>query len=63
MFDYLDSIVLDNIENGADVAAQMQQDVQRYRLNREKSPRPDIDAMLAELREREKANGSDTPKQ
>ncbi|MBR2535012.1 MAG: hypothetical protein IKE66_02955 [Hyphomicrobium sp.] len=48
---------------GADVAAQMQQDVQRYRLNREKSPRPDIDAMLAELREREKANGSDTPKQ
>lgn len=48
---------------GADVAAQLQQDVQRFRLNREKSPRPDIDAMLAELREREKANGSDTPKQ
>ena len=48
---------------GADVAALMQQDMQSFRLKREKSPRPDIDAMLAELREREKANGSDTPKQ
>lgn len=47
---------------GADVAALLQQDVQRFRLNREKPPRPDIDAMLAELREKEKVNGDDTPK-
>lgn len=48
---------------GADVAALMQQDVQRFRLKREPSARPDIDAMLAELRESEKGNGADTPKQ
>lgn len=48
---------------GADVAAQVQQDVQRFRLNREKAPRPDIDEMLAELRAKEKGNGGDIPKQ
>ena len=38
---------------GAAVSALVQQDLQRHRLERETSPRPDIDAMLAELRGRE----------
>ncbi|MEQ1650984.1 MAG: hypothetical protein ABL897_00695 [Hyphomicrobium sp.] len=47
---------------GADVSAQVQQDVQRFRLDRETAPRPDIEAMLAELRAREKDNGGEPPK-
>ena len=39
---------------GADIRAMLQQDQQRRRLDREPSPRPDIDAMLAELRAKEK---------
>lgn len=38
---------------GADVAALVMQDHQRRRLEREPSTRPDIDAMLAELRAKE----------
>lgn len=48
--------------SGADVAATIQQDVQRFRLKREPSPRPDIDELLAELRSREKDNGGETRK-
>jgi hypothetical protein len=47
---------------GAAVAAMIQQDHQRRRLNREPAPRPDIDAMLAELRSKEKDNGGEPPK-
>ena len=39
---------------GADIAALVQQDRQLHRLEREPSPRPDIDTMLADLRSREK---------
>lgn len=38
---------------GADVAALVMQDHQRHRLKREPSTRPDIDAMLSELRAKE----------
>lgn len=44
---------------GAGIAAMVQQDRQRQRLERDPSPRPDIDSMLAELRAREKDNGSE----
>ncbi len=50
---------------GADMTAMIQQDHQRHRLDREPSPRPDIDALLTELRSREKdyagrpVNGTD----
>jgi hypothetical protein len=47
---------------GASVSALVQQDLQRRRLDREISPRPDIDAMLAELRSKEKDNGGEPPK-
>jgi len=47
---------------GAAVAAMIQQDQQRRRLNRDPAPRPDIDAMLAELRAREKDNGGEPVK-
>jgi hypothetical protein len=47
---------------GASVSALVQQDVQRFRLNREPSPRPDIEAMLTELRALEKDNGGEPPK-
>jgi len=40
---------------GADVAARVLQDNQRRRLEREPSPRPDLDAMLQDLREKEEA--------
>ncbi len=43
---------------GADITAMIQQDHQSQRLQRETSPRPDIDAMLSELRSREKDYGS-----
>ena len=46
---------------GADIAAMVLQDHQRRRLERDPTPRPDIDAMLAELRAREKdPNGAPT---
>lgn len=48
--------------SGADVSAQVQQNVQRFRLDREKAPRPDIEAMLAELRAREKDTAGEPPK-
>ena len=44
---------------GAGIAAMVLQDRQRQRLEREPSPRPEIDAMLAELRSHEKENGSE----
>jgi hypothetical protein len=47
---------------GAAVAAIIQQDQQRRRLSRQPAPRPDIDAMLAELRSRETDNGGEPPK-
>jgi len=48
-------------ETGADIAARVQQDYQKKKLNRTPVPRPDIDALLAELREREKdPNGAST---
>ena len=47
---------------GAAVAAMIQQDQQRRRLNRDPAPRPDIDAMLAELRAREKDDGGEPVK-
>ena len=46
---------------GADIAAMVLQDHQRRRHEREPAPRPDIDAMLAELRSREKDNGGAPP--
>ena len=45
---------------GASVSALVQQDLQRRRLDRDVAPRPDIDAMLAELRSKEKDYGGDT---
>jgi hypothetical protein len=39
---------------GADIRAMLVQDHQRRRLDRDPSPRPDIDALLAELRAKEK---------
>lgn len=42
---------------GADIAAMMLQDQQRRRLDRGAASRPDIDAVLAVLREKEKDNG------
>jgi hypothetical protein len=47
---------------GAAVSALVQQDLQRRRLNREAPPRPDIDAMLTELRAKEKDNGGEPMK-
>ena len=47
---------------GAAVSALVQQDLQRRRIDREVSPRPDIDAMLAELRAKEKDNGGEPQK-
>lgn len=44
---------------GAAVSALVQQDLQRRRLDRDVAPRPDIDAMLSELRAKEKDNGGD----
>ena len=44
---------------GADMAAQIQQTVQRTRHDRSPSPRPDIDAMLSEQRSKEKDHGPD----
>ncbi len=44
---------------GAAVSALVQQDLQRRRLERDPVSRPDIDAMLAELRSREKDNGGE----
>lgn len=47
---------------GAAMSALVLQDKQRQRQDRVPSPRPDIDAMLAELREKEKdPNGIPTP--
>lgn len=42
---------------GAAISALVEQDYQLRRLERDVSPRPDIDAMLAELRAKEKDNG------
>lgn len=47
---------------GASVSALVRQDLQRRRMEREVSPRPDIDAMLAELRAKEKDNGGEPQK-
>ena len=47
---------------GASVSALVHQDLQRRRLNRDPSPRPDIDAMLSELRALEKDNGGEPQK-
>jgi hypothetical protein len=47
---------------GASVSALVHQDLQRRRLNRDVPPRPDIDAMLTELRAREKDNGGEPQK-
>lgn len=47
---------------GADIAAMMLQDQQRRRLERETPPRPDIGAMIAELRAKEKDNSGTPPK-
>ncbi len=47
---------------GASVSALVQQDGQRRRLERAPAPRPDIEAMLVELRAREKDNGGQTAK-
>jgi hypothetical protein len=44
---------------GASVSALVQQDNQRRRLDRDAAPRPDIDAMLVELRSKEKDNGGE----
>lgn len=44
---------------GADIVAMIQQDHQSQRLRRDTSPRPDIDALLAELRSKEKDYGGD----
>jgi hypothetical protein len=46
---------------GAAVSALALQDYQRRRLGRDPAPRPDIDALLAELRTKEAENGGGKP--